>query len=383
MRHLIQKLDSNLHWHKLPEIARWCIEQALAVQQIAAPTFHERPRAEYVAGMFESLGLEQVQIDEATNVYGLLRGSTSDLSGIMLSAHTDTIFSAETDLTVRRHEDCIFAPGLGDNSMGVAGLLVVPYALQKMNVQPERDVWLVATSREEGLGDLGGMRAAFHTLQRRIDYVINLEGLAFGHVYHAGIAVRRLHITTTTPGGHSWLHFGRPSATHAIVQLGARITTIQASQSPRSTYNIGMIEGGEAINAVASQASLWLDLRSEDRSALEALEAQVREHISALTRDEITFTIRTVGDRPAGRLAPGHPLVQGALAALAQVGVRGTLETGSTDGNVPLSEGCPAVTIGITKGGNAHRLDEYIETPPVADGLRQLLLLTLAAASRE
>jgi acetylornithine deacetylase/succinyl-diaminopimelate desuccinylase-like protein len=301
----------------------------------------------------------------------------------MLSAHTDTIFSSETDLSVRRQEDCIFAPGLGDNSMGVAALLVVPYALQQMSVKPERDLWLVATSREEGLGDLGGMRAAFHTLQRRIHYVINLEGLAFGHVYHAGIAVRRLHVTATAPGGHSWLHFGRPSATHAIVQLGARIITIHPSQSPRSTYNIGMIEGGEAINAIASQASLWLDLRSEERSALEALEAQVREHITALSKDEITFTIRTVGDRPAGHVDPGHPLVRGALAALEQVGVRGTLETGSTDGNVPLSEGCPAVTVGITKGGNAHRLDEYIETPPIADGLRQLLLLTLAACSRE
>lgn len=382
MQHLIQSLDQSLNWQKLPDIRDWTIEQALAIQQIAAPTFHERPRAEYVAQVYESLGLEQVHIDELFNVSGLLRGSASDLTGVMLSAHTDTIFSSETDLTIRRQNECIFAPGLGDNSIGVAGLLAMPYAFQRMNIQPERDLWLVATSREEGLGDLGGMRAAFNALKRRIHYIINLEGLAFGHIYHAGIAVRRLHVTATTPGGHSWLHFGRPSATHAIVQLGAHITEIQPTQSPRTTYNIGMIEGGEAINAIASQASLWLDMRSEDRASLEALEAQVRKHIAALSKGEITFTIQVVGDRPAGHLDPNHPLVQGALAALAQVGVRGTLETGSTDGNVPLSEGCPAVTVGITRGGNAHRLDEYIDTAPVLDGLRQLMLLTLAAASR-
>ncbi len=382
MQHLIQSLDQSLNWQKLPDIRDWTIEQALAIQQIAAPTFHERPRAEYVAQVYESLGLEQVHIDELFNVSGLLRGSASDLTGVMLSAHTDTIFSSETDLTIRRQNECIFAPGLGDNSIGVAGLLAMPYAFQRMNIQPERDLWLVATSREEGLGDLGGMRAAFNALKRRIHYIINLEGLAFGHIYHAGIAVRRLHVTATTPGGHSWLHFGRPSATHAIVQLGAHITEIQPTQSPRTTYNIGMIEGGEAINAIASQASLWLDMRSEDRASLEALEAQVRKHITALSKGEIAFTIQIVGDRPAGHLDPNHPLVQGALAALAQVGVRGTLETGSTDGNVPLSEGCPAVTVGITRGGNAHRLDEYIDTAPVLDGLRQLMLLTLAAASR-
>lgn len=382
MQHLIQSLDQSLNWQKLPDIRDWTIEQALAIQQIAAPTFHERPRAEYVAQVYESLGLEQVHIDELFNVSGLLRGSASDLTGVMLSAHTDTIFSSETDLTIRRQNECIFAPGLGDNSIGVAGLLAMPYAFQRMNIQPERDLWLVATSREEGLGDLGGMRAAFNALKRRIHYIINLEGLAFGHIYHAGIAVRRLHVTATTPGGHSWLHFGRPSATHAIVQLGAHITEIQPTQSPRTTYNIGMIEGGEAINAIASQASLWLDMRSEDRASLEALEAQVRKHIAALSKGEIAFTIQVVGDRPAGHLDPNHPLVQGALAALAQVGVRGTLETGSTDGNVPLSEGCPAVTVGITRGGNAHRLDEYIDTAPVLDGLRQLMLLTLAAASR-
>jgi tripeptide aminopeptidase len=380
MQTLIQQLDSTLDWGNLAEIAQWTIDQGLAIQQIPAPTFAERPRADYVASQFKAIGLEQVEIDGLGNVFGLLCGEKSQIPAIMLSAHLDTIFAADTDLTVRRDADRIYAPGLGDNSMGVAGLLAVPYSLHRLGTSSRRSLWLVATTREEGLGDLGGMRAAYQQLKHEIQCVINLEGLALGHVYHAGIAVRRLRVTATTPGGHSWMHFGHPSAVHAIVKLGARLTTIPTSQSPRTTYNIGMIEGGEAINAIASKASLWLDMRSEERGTLEALEAQVRAHIDALRQEEVSFSIQVVGDRPAGHLPPQHPLAQMALAALAQVGVRGSLETGSTDANLPLSEGCPAVTIGITRGGNAHRLDEYIETQPIASGLRQLLLLTLATS---
>ena len=383
MLNLISQLDSQLNWDNLAEIAAWTIDQGLVIQQIAAPTFSERLRGEYVASQFKTLGLEQVDMDSTGNVYGLLCGQQPNLPAMMLSAHLDTIFAADTDLTVRREAETICAPGLGDNSIGVAGLLAIPYMLRRLNQMSQCNLWLVATTREEGLGDLGGMKAAYQRLRNEIQCVINLEGLAFGHVYHAGIAVRRLHIAATTPGGHSWLHYGHPSAVHAIVQLGAQLTGIHTPQSPRTTYNIGMIEGGEAINAIASKASLWLDMRSEEREALHALEAQVRERIEALTTDEVSFSVRVVGDRPAGHLSPQHPLTQMALAALNQVGVRGSLETGSTDGNVPLSEGCPAVTIGITRGGNAHRLDEYIEIQPAASGLRQLILLTLAAGNVE
>ena len=381
MRHLVEKLDAELDWQILQDLASWTLDQALAIQRIPAPTFQERQRAEYVAQLFQQIGLQQVSIDSLHNVYGRLHGQESRLSPVMISAHIDTIFAGDTDLSAKRDGECITGPGLGDNSIGVAGMMAIPYALQRMNVVPERDLQIVATTREEGLGDLGGMRAAFQSMKHNIHCVINLEGLAFGHVYHAGIAVRRLHITATAPGGHSWLHFGRSSAVHGIAQLAAKLTTIQPPQNPRTTYNIGMIEGGEAINAIATSASLWLDLRSEDRATLEAIETQVRAHVTALTADDLTFSVRVVGDRPAGKLSPDHPLVQVAMAALAQVGAHGTLETGSTDANVPLSEGCPAITVGVTRGGNAHRLDEYVEIQPIASGLRHLILLTLAASS--
>ncbi len=381
MKDQIRKLDRSLNWRSLPDITRYAIEQSTTIQQIPAPTFHEQSRAAYVLKQFRALQLRETSIDSEHNVYGLLPGKQPTLPAVMVSAHTDTVFPAETDLSLHQENDLMYGPGLGDNSVGVGGLLGLLYMLREQRITLERDIWFVATSREEGLGDLSGMKAAFHQLQQRIGSIINLEGLAFGHIYHAGIAVRRLHIIAHTEGGHSWLHFGRPSATHAIIQLGTRILSIQPSQSPRTTYNVGQLEGGQGINVIASSAGLWLDMRSESSAALQALEQEVRGHIDALTNDEVTFTVKIVGDRPAGYLAPDHKLVQCAMTALAQVGVQGVLETGSTDANVPLAAGCPAVTIGITRGGNAHRLDEYIELSTVSDGLRQLILLTITAAN--
>ena len=362
------------------DLAQWTVEQAVAIQQIPAPTFEEKARAEYVAAQFRALGLSDVAVDDLFNVYGRLAGNASDRTGLMVAAHTDTVFAADTDLSVRREGDIIFGVGLGDNSIGVAGMLALAKWLRDERVTPPYDLWFVATSREEGLGDLGGMRAAFDRLRAKIHGVINLEGLAFGHVYHAGIAVRRLKITAHVAGGHSWLHFGRPSATHAIIQLGAKITALQPPLTPRTTYNIGMLEGGTTINAIAASASLWLDLRSEERPALAQLEAEVRSFIKALETDELTFTVEIVGDRPAGALPATHAYVQSALEVMAELGVRGSLEVGSTDANVPLSEGCPAITVGITRGGNAHRLDEYLEVSPVALGLRQLTMLLMRIA---
>jgi tripeptide aminopeptidase len=380
MRDLVRKVDRALNWRILPDVTRYTIEQSIAIQQIPAPTFAEQARADYVLQQFQGFNLSETGVDAENNVYGLLPGKKSHLPAVMISAHTDTVFPKETDLSIRRENDIMYGPGLGDNSFGVGGMLGLLYMLREQKISLERDVWFVATSREEGLGDLGGMKAAFQRLQDRVGSIINLEGLAFGHIYHAGIAVRRLHITAHTEGGHSWLHFGRPSATHAIIQLGARILSIQPTPSPRTTYNIGQLEGGQGINVISSSAGLWLDMRSESYAELKALEQQVRAHINELNNPELTFEVKVVGDRPAGTLAPEHELVRTALATLAQLGVQGVLENGSTDANIPLAAGCPAITIGITRGGNAHRLDEYVEIPTVADGLRQLILLALTTA---
>ena len=377
---MTDKFDRIMRGRWMSELAAWAVEEAITLQQIPAPTFAEKLRAEHVAATFREFDLAEVEMDDFCNVYGLLSGRRRGAPAVMVAAHTDTVFPEGTDLSIKRSGDLIYGPGLGDNSMGVAGVLALVSALRREDITPACDLWIVATTREEGLGDLGGMRAAFARLQPQIGSVINVEGLAFGHVYHAGIAVRRLKISAHTSGGHSWLHFGRPSAIHSLIQLGARITAKQPPQTPRTTYNIGLIEGGQSVNSIATEAAFWLDMRSEETKALAVFEQEVRAEIAALTSLDVSFKVEVVGDRPAGFLPANHPLVVRALDALAQVGVHGSLETGSTDGNVPLSHNCPTVTVGITRGGNAHRLDEYIEVSPVAQGVRQLILLTLETA---
>jgi acetylornithine deacetylase/succinyl-diaminopimelate desuccinylase-like protein len=383
MKPLVKEMYRTTQWQFLPTLTEWTIKQAIRIQQIPAPTFAEAQRAQYVAAQFAALGLTHIHTDDEANVYGLLPGLQPHVPGILISAHTDTVFAAETDLTVRYEYDTIYGPGLGDNSMGVAGLLALAKYFKETGRQPACNVWFVATSGEEGLGDLRGMRAAFSQLKSQISSVINLEGLAFGHVYHAGIAVHRLHITAQAEGGHSWLHFGRASAIHGIMALGTQICRLVPPTAPRTTYNIGMIDGGQSINTIAASAGLWLDMRSEQSAALRKLVDQVYGLMHALETPELRFRAEVVGDRPGGFLTEQHPLVQGALAALELENVRATLETGSTDANIPLAAGCPAVTIGITRGGNAHRLDEYIETKPVTAGLRQMITLTLAAAQQQ
>lgn len=380
MKNIVNTIFRHTNWATLKPLSEWVVEEGIRVQQIPAPTFAEDARATYVSEQFKAFGLTEVSIDAAKNVYGFLKGANSRIPAIMILAHTDTVFSAETDLTIQRNGDIIYGAGLGDNSMGVSGMLGLAKWFYDHNSVPASDIWFVASSCEEGLGDLKGIRAAYEQLKDHISMVINLEGLAYGHIYHAGIAVHRLHITAKAEGGHSWLHYGRPSAVHGIVELGAQINRINPPTSPRTTYNIGMIDGGTAINAIGTQASLWLDMRSEEQSSLNKLREQVDLIINAIQRPGLDFDVEVVGSRPAGSINSSHPLVQGALATLSNLGLRGALETGSTDGNIPLAAGCPTVTIGITRGGNAHRLDEYIEIKPVIDGMKQLITLTLASA---
>ncbi len=357
------------------------VADALAIQQIPAPTFHELARAEWVAERFRQAGLTEVHTDALHNVYGRWPGTQAHAPALLISAHTDTVFPAETDLKVRYRGTRIYGPGLGDNSLGVAGLLALLRALQEHHLRPRADLWLVANSREEGLGDLGGIRAVWERLRGRLGAAVVVEGLAFRHIYHAGIAVRRLRITCQAPGGHSWLHFGQPSALHGLIALGARILALQPPRTPHTTYNIGLIQGGHSVNSLATFAEMYLDLRSEEPQTLAELEAEVQQAITATQRDGLRFETHVVGDRPAGRIAQEHPLVQLAAAVLQEDGCQPVYTTGSTDANIFLAHGLAAVTVGISYGGNAHRLDEYIETTPIADGVWHLIVLTLAAAN--
>lgn len=378
MKNTVGELFKTINWSDLDSLKDWIIDFGIKVQQIPAPTFEEGVRAEFMEQTFIDCGLQQVERDELNNVYGLLPGKDHDAPALMITAHTDTVFDAQTDLAVRYEDDLIYGPGLGDNCMGLAGMIGFIKWLKDHDILPKTDIWFVATVGEEGLGDLCGMRAAFAKLKDRVGAVINLEGLAFGYVYHAGIAVHRLKVTATSGGGHSWVHYGRESSIHALVQLATRITHIAIPNNPRSSLNIGVINGGQGINVIAPSAEFWLDLRSESQIELERLKQHVHHLIQTANTDEVKFDAEIVGDRPAGSIPIEHPLIVGAMEILELLGVIGGLEIGSTDGNVPLHAGCPTVTIGITRGANAHRLDEYIETEPVYQGMQQLIVLTLA-----
>lgn len=357
------------------------VETAIAIQQIAAPTFDERARGAYVAERMRELGLADVAVDEVGNVYGR-RAGQGQAPGLLIAAHLDTVFPAGTDLAVRREPGRVYGPGIGDNSLGVAALLHLAQALQAHSLPHEAEIWFVANVGEEGLGDLRGMRAAVDRLGGQVGRAIALEGTGPDRVIHAGLGVRRYKISAAAAGGHSWADFGAPSAVHALLRLGARLTQLEAQREPRSSFNVGVIEGGSSVNTIAERASLLLDLRAAAPAGLQSLIEQTERALAQARAADpaVAFTLETVGDRPAGRIPPTHPLVRAARAAYAAEGFEVKLEIASTDANIPLSRNIPAVCIGVGDGENQHRLDEYIEPARIPAGMRALLRLVLAAS---
>jgi len=353
---------------------------AIEIQQVPAPTFAERPRSVLVSQRMQALGLHDVEIDELGNVYGR-RPGIAERPALLISAHLDTVFPADTDLSIRYEGERVYGPGIGDNSVGVAGLLRLAEIYQRCDLPTQGDIWFVANVGEEGLGDLRGMRAVVERLRTRIGGVIVIEGCDFGSLHHQAIGVRRFRIEANGPGGHSWGNFGTPSAIHILVRLAARLTELQVPVSPRTTFNIGMISGGTSVNTIAHYASMLLDLRSVSSAVLSDLVSEVYRLVEEATLDqpEVHVQISKVGDRPSGAIPREHPLVQAAVAAYQMVGAQISFQQSSTDANIPLSLGIPAICVGLTDGGNAHRTDEYILPTNLGRGMQALLLLSLAA----
>jgi len=354
------------------------LDLACDIQQIPAPTFQEAARAAFVRERMLAEGLAGVEVDDLGNVFGRRPGADASAAPVLVTAHTDTVFPAGTPLDLVRSADRIAGPGIGDNSLGVAGLFGLLWALQGQALPG--DVLLAANVGEEGLGDLRGMRRVVDRLGARVRCAIVLEGMALGHIYHAALGVRRYRITARTEGGHSWLHYGRPSAIHALVRLGARITDLPIPTAPRTTFNIGTIEGGTSINTIAREASFDLDLRSEAPGTLAGLAARVENLAAEFNAPDTAIELKIVGDRPVGAIPRTHPLVQLAARALAEAGVNDcTFEIGSTDANIPLSRGLPCVCLGLARGAHSHRPDEYIETRDIERGLDSVLRVVKGA----
>ena len=348
------------------------IQRAIDIQQIPAPTFQEEKRAKYIRQEFKVEGLVDISMDEICNVYGRLPGESSDTC-LVVSAHTDTVFSGDTDLTITKKPGQIIGPGIGDNSMGVAGLFGLVWALREEGITLPGDLWLVANVGEEGLGDLKGIRRVVDRFEEKpLGYIV-LEGMVFERVYHRGLGSRRYRITARTAGGHSWVDHGTPSAIHEMASFITALTSLKLSKQPRMTLNVGTIEGGLSVNSIASEATIELDLRSEDGGQLNKLTQKIEKLVQKSNKTGVEFTSEIIGDREMGEIAGDHPLVQLAVEVLEKQGRKAELSMGSTDANVPLSRGYPAICIGLTHGGGAHTEKEFILTDGLSDGLAQLV----------
>jgi acetylornithine deacetylase/succinyl-diaminopimelate desuccinylase-like protein len=344
------------------------------ITQIPAPTFEEAARATFVRERFIAAGMQPWD-DDAGNVYARIPGSGGGT--ILLSAHLDTVFPAGTDLQVRRAEGRMEAPGVGDNSLSVATLLQIPPLLARAGIQTAADVLLCANTGEEGLGDLRGIRAAIDGHGHELVAAIALEGHGLGRIVNRAVGSRRLRVTVEGPGGHSWGAFGRPSAIHELAEIISRITRLPVSDSPKTTFNVGLVEGGISVNTIAPTASFTLDLRSEQPSALAALAEQVDHILSEADAPACEVRVRSevLGERPAGAIDDDASIVHIAMQVLQALEIEPYLAASSTDANIPIAAGIPAISIGLTTGGNAHRESEYIDLEPLAAGVEQLVLL--------
>lgn len=339
---------------------------------VPAPTGQERTRAEFVAGLWRERGYTP-EIDEVSNVY-VRRGNHPGAPVLMLLAHTDTVFPAETPLTIRREGDYLYGPGIGDNCSSVATMITAIDLLDAYQWETPVDIIAVADVGEEGLGNLLGARTAVERYREQLGAVIAIDGNV-DVVVTVGVGSQRWRITVSGPGGHSFGAFGTPSAIHGLGSIIAALTTLQVPKEPRTTYNVGVIEGGTSINTIAPHASALLDLRSTDATELAKLAQQARTLIEQSLPAGLHVDIEVLGERPAGRVQEGDPVLKLTTQALQWVGIQPRYVASSTDINIPISMGISAVCIGATRGEKAHTVDERIKVAPFAQGLAILTRL--------
>jgi tripeptide aminopeptidase len=347
------------------------LDLTVQIQQIPAPTFAEDRRAQFVKGLFEVEGLSAISVDEVHNVYACLPGE-GKARPLIVSAHLDTVFPIETNLAVKKMKNRIIGPGIGDNSLGVTALFGLLWLLRERKLSLPGDLYLVANVCEEGLGDLRGMRAVVERFSADVHAYLIIEGMSLGYIQHRALGVQRYRITARTAGGHSWSDYGQPSAIHELSALVTRLTAIPLPPEPRTSLNVGRMGGGTSVNAIAAEAWLELDLRSENPQALTELTRKVENLVETAGRPEVGMEAEVIGRRPAGELDASHPLVKLAEACLREQRIEPKLMIGSTDANIPLSLGLPALVLGVTNGAGAHTTGEFIYTEPVGRGMQQL-----------
>lgn len=343
----------------------------ILLTEIEAPPFKEEKRAAQFLKMMEAAGVDSIWIDEVGNVLALRKGKKGD-KVIALDAHLDTVFPEGTDVKVKMRGDTLYAPGAADDTRGLAMVIRVLEAMNEAKIETTHDVLFVGSVGEEGLGDLRGVKHIFGENGTKIDTWIAIDGGSLGRVNNQGLGSHRYRITFHGPGGHSWGAFGLANPHHA---LGTAIHNfVQAADAftaygPKTSYNVGVISGGTSINSIPFSSIMEIDMRSVSPARLDTMDVILKEAVNAAlaTQNKIkrlgkplTVTIDKIGDRPSGELSESLPIIQRAMACTAFMGKRPKLTRGSTNSNIPISLGIPAVTIG--RGGvgrNAHSLDEW------------------------
>jgi tripeptide aminopeptidase len=371
-------VEDGLAW--FAETLDEVVEETLHLCRIPGPTFDEADRAAYAAARMRAIGLDDVQVDDIYNVTGVIEGPRGGPT-TLVAAHIDTVFPQGTPLEVRRTSNRLYGPSIGDNSVAVTGMLRVAQGLRRLDELPPGRVIFAANVGEEGLGNLCGIRALLERWQGQIDTVLAVEGHGVDEIRNAGIGSTRLEIIFAGEGGHSWGAFGTPSAIHAMGSAIHKISRLKISHQPKTSYNVGLVEGGESINTIAPRATMLLDLRSVDPAYLQRLEQRVRRICDTVAQDTgIQIESHMVGQRPAATLDIAHPLCQQMQGIRKRLRLRqATFSASSTDANLPLSQGIPSLCLGMTRGGLAHTVREYIDVPPILLGLRQLYLAILAS----
>ncbi|WP_303984996.1 M20/M25/M40 family metallo-hydrolase [Niallia circulans] len=367
-------------------------KEQIELTEIEAPTFEEKEKGEWYKKRLESLGVQKVTTDEVGNVFGVLPGNGNGAS-LVVCAHLDTVFPKGTNVKAVRENGLIYAPGICDDGRGLAVVLTIIRALALAGIKTEGDLIIGATVGEEGLGDLRGVKSLFENRQD-IDGFISIEPGNPSRITYLGTGSKRFNVLFKGPGGHSFGNFGIPSPIHALGRAIAKISDLATPVEPKTTFNVGMIKGGTSVNTIAETAEMLVDLRSNSQEELEIIESkflylmeQAKEEENARWNVEaqVSLQIEKVGDRPAGSQDKNSVIVQAARCATAALGFEPILDqASSTDSNVPIHLGIPALTLGGGgEGGGFHTLQEYYNPSDAHIGAQKILLTILGLVGLE
>jgi tripeptide aminopeptidase len=363
------------------------LEEQKRITEIPAPPFKEKVRAEYYLKRMQELGFKDAAIDAEGNVIALRKGTGGGRPKLVVSAHLDTVFPEEVDVTVKEKDGVINAPGIGDDSRGLAALLSLFKAMNENGISTVGDLLVVGTVGEEELGNLRGVKALFRD-HKDIDGFISIDGLGISRVVNQSTGSHRYEMIFKGPGGHSFQEFGLPSAIHAMGRAIAKISELQTPAEPRTTFTVGTVRGGTSVNAIAAEARMAVDMRSNSTEELLKLEEKllglvkqaVVEENARWNTDKISVEINMIGDRPAGIVEMDSPIVQATQRAVSTIarGPKVTFAGSSTDSNIAMSLGIPAVTIGGGgEGGNWHSRNEWYKPTDAWMGPQSALITVL------